>query len=37
MADGLQGPIDAILHKVTSGSLRVPGVVALATDRKCNK
>ena len=33
MADGLQSSIDAILRKVTSGSPRVPGVVAIATDR----
>ena len=33
MTDGLQSSIDAILHRVTSGSPRVPGVVAIATDR----
>jgi methyl acetate hydrolase len=33
MTDALQGSIDAILHKVTSGSPRVAGVVAIATDR----
>jgi methyl acetate hydrolase len=36
MTDGLQSSIDAILRKVTSGSPRVPGVVAIATDRSGN-
>ncbi|MGH6895969.1 MAG: serine hydrolase domain-containing protein [Geminicoccaceae bacterium] len=36
MTDGLLSSIDAILRKVTSGSPRVPGVVAIATDRTGN-
>jgi methyl acetate hydrolase len=36
MTDALQSSIDAILRKVTSGSPRVPGVVAIATDRNGN-
>jgi methyl acetate hydrolase len=36
MTDALQSSIDAILQKVTSGSPRVPGVVAIATDRNGN-
>lgn len=36
MADNLKSSIDAILSKVTSGSPRVPGVVAIATDRNAN-
>jgi methyl acetate hydrolase len=36
MADVLTSSIDAILNKVTSGSPRVPGVVATATDRNGN-
>jgi methyl acetate hydrolase len=36
MTDGIQSSIDAILQKVTSGSPRVAGVVAIATDRDGN-
>jgi methyl acetate hydrolase len=36
MADNLKSSIDAILSKVTSGSPRVAGVVAIATDRNRN-
>jgi methyl acetate hydrolase len=36
MTDASQSSIDAILQKVTSGSPRVPGVVAIATDRNGN-
>ena len=36
MTDGLQSSIDAILRKVTTGRPRVPGVVAIATDRNGN-
>jgi methyl acetate hydrolase len=36
MADSLKSSIDAILRKVTSGSPRVAGVVAIATDRNAN-
>jgi methyl acetate hydrolase len=36
MTDALQSSIDAILQKVTSGSPRVAGVVAIATDRTGN-
>ena len=36
MADNLQSSIDAILKKVTTGSPRVAGVVAIATDRTEN-
>jgi methyl acetate hydrolase len=36
MADSLKSSIDAILQKVTSGSPRVAGVVAIATDRNAN-
>ena len=36
MTDSLQSSIDAILRKVTSGSPRVAGVVAIATDRNGN-
>ena len=36
MADGLQSSIDGILRKVTTGSPRVAGVVAIATDRTEN-
>jgi methyl acetate hydrolase len=36
MTDAMQSSIDTILRKVTSGSPRVPGVVAIATDRNGN-
>ena len=36
MSQDLKGAADAILHRVTSGSPRVPGVVAMATDRRAN-
>ena len=36
MANNLQSSIDAILKKVTTGSPRVAGVVAIATDRNGN-
>ena len=36
MTDDLQNSIDPILRKVTSGSPRVAGVVAIATDRNAN-
>ena len=36
MAGTLQSAADGILHRVTTGSARVPGVVAMATDRKGN-
>ena len=34
MAGGLQGAADAVLDRVVSGQPRVPGVVAIATDRR---
>ena len=36
MSQNLKSAADAILHRVTSGRPRVPGVVAMATDRKAN-
>jgi methyl acetate hydrolase len=36
MAGDLRSSIDAILRKVTSGSPRVAGVVAIATERNGN-
>src|SRR5688500_14570229 len=36
MSNGLQAATDAILQRVVSGTPRVPGVVAMATDRKGN-
>src|SRR5690606_3203245 len=36
MTEALHSAIDAILNKVTSGSPRVPGVVAIATDKNGN-
>ncbi len=36
MNDGLKSAADAILQRVVSGSPRVPGVVAMATDRNDN-
>ena len=36
MSSGLKAACDAILHRVVSGSPRVPGVVAMATDRQGN-
>jgi methyl acetate hydrolase len=36
MVGSLKTACDAILHKVTSGSPRVPGVVAMVTDRRGN-
>lgn len=36
MSDNLKRAADAVLHRVTSGSPRVPGVVAIATDRSGN-
>ncbi len=36
MSDDLKGAADAILHGMVSGSPRVPGVVAMATDRTGN-
>ena len=36
MSQDLKSAADAILHRVASGSPRVPGVVAMATDRRAN-
>src|SRR6266404_6130838 len=36
MANNLKSACDAILKRMVSGSPRVPGVVAMATDRKAN-
>ena len=36
MSQNLKNAADAILHRVASGSPRVPGVVAMATDRRAN-
>ena len=36
MSSDLKSACDAVLHKVVSGSPRVPGVVAMATDRNGN-
>src|SRR5918993_3015330 len=36
MSNGLKAAADAILQRVVSGSPRVPGVVAMATDRRGN-
>ena len=36
MADDLKGRLDAVLQGVVSGSPRVPGVVAMVTDRERN-
>jgi methyl acetate hydrolase len=36
MNQDLKGAADAILQRVVLGSLRVPGVVAMATDRRGN-
>lgn len=36
MSDGIKSTADAILKKLVSGSPRVPGVVAIATDRTKN-
>jgi methyl acetate hydrolase len=36
MSSDLRNACDAVLHRVVSGSPRVPGVVAMATDRKGN-
>ena len=36
MSNGLQAACDAVVQRVVSGSPRVPGVVAMATDRRGN-
>jgi methyl acetate hydrolase len=36
MTDGMKNAADAVLNKLVSGSPRVPGVVAIATDRTRN-
>ena len=36
MSDSLQRSCDAILEKVTTGEARVPGVVAMVTDKRSN-
>ena len=36
MSQDLKSTADAVLQKVVSGTLRVPGVVAMATDRREN-
>ena len=36
MSNGLKAAADAILQRVVSGTPRVPGVVAMATDRTGN-
>ena len=36
MSSGLKAACDAILQRVVSGSAPVPGVVAIATDRRGN-
>jgi methyl acetate hydrolase len=36
MSSDLRNACDAVLQRVVSGSPRVPGVVAMATDRKGN-
>ena len=36
MSNGLKAAADAILQRVVSGTPRVPGVVAMATDRDGN-
>ncbi len=36
MGSDLQGSCDAILRGVTAGAVRVPGVVAMVTDRRAN-